>query len=172
MVVGGKMLNFKFTRNIYHFRGEGGRNLLLYKIIPVDGVEEVVSFDLLLIIQANKMMNWTFNMGRRGLNNPTHKIIPGAQPLCAVLLQETLQEGPGRVRCSRAHPQRLVENVVVHFVRIPAIERWLKCEIKDEQRHTLLLKYNVNVTVKLKLTSPNSISYSTDPRHHQSTVLS
>lgn len=172
MMVGDKALNFKFIRNIYHFRGEGGRNLLLYKIIPVDGVEEVVSFDLLLIIQANKMMNWTSDMGRRGLNNRTHKIIPGAQPVCAVLLQETLQEGPGRVGCSRAHPQRLVENVVVHFVRIPAIERWLKRETKDERRHALLLNYNVKATVRLKLTSPNSISYSTDPRHHQSTVLS
>lgn len=118
------------------------------------------------------MMNWASNMGRRGLNNPTHKIIPGAQPVRAVLLQETLQEGPGRGGRSSAHPQRLVENVVVHFMRIPAIERRLKCEIKDERRHALLLKYNAIATVELKLTSPNSISYSTDPRHHQSTVLS
>lgn len=84
-----------------------------------------MSFDLLLLLQESKKMNWTFNMGRGGLKNPTHKIIPGAQPVCAVLLQESLQEGPGSVGCSRAHPQRLVENVVVHFMRIPAIEWWL-----------------------------------------------
>lgn len=87
-----------------------------------------MGFDLILIIWEDKKINWEFNMGRRGLNNPTHKIIPGAQPVCAILLQQTLQEGPGSAGCTRTHPQRLVENVVVHFVRVPAVERWLKCE--------------------------------------------
>lgn len=71
-------------------------------------------------------------MGKRGLKHPTHKIFPGAQSVCAVLLQQTLQEGPGCAGCTRAHRQRLVENVVIHFMRVSAIEWWLRGEIKAE----------------------------------------
>lgn len=118
-------------RNIYHFRCEWRRNLLLYKIIPVDGGEEVVGFDLILTIWGNKKLNVMFMWGKRGPNHPTHKIISGAQSVCAFLLKQTLQEGPGCAGCTGAHPQRLVENVVVHFMRVSAIEWWLRCEIKE-----------------------------------------
>lgn len=135
------------TRNIYHFRYERGRNLLLYQIIPVDGGEEVVGFDLVLKIRENKNSIWSSKSGRRGRSNPAHKIIPGAQPVCAVLLQQPLQEGPGCAGGPRAHPQRLVENVVVHFVCISAVEWWLRCEIKETRMHVLQGTNNVSATV-------------------------
>lgn len=53
--------------------------------------------------------------------------------MCAVLLQQTLQEGPGCAGGTGAHRQRLVENVVVHFMRVSAIEWRLRCEIKEER---------------------------------------
>lgn len=119
------------TRNIYHFRCERGRNLLLYEIIPVDGGEEVVGFDL--ILTETKKLNVMFTYGgKKGLTRPTHKIISGAQSVCAVLLQQTLQEGPGCAGRTGTHPQRLVENVVVHFMGVSAIEWWLRCEIKQK----------------------------------------
>lgn len=50
-------------RNIYHFRCERGRNFLLYEIIPVDGGEEVVGFDLILTIWENKKLKLMFMWG-------------------------------------------------------------------------------------------------------------
>lgn len=137
------------------------------------------------------------------LHNLTYKIIPRPQSVCAVFFQQTLQKRPGCAGSPRAHHQRLVEDVVIHFVRVPAVEWGLGYEAKAKKRHpgynehkhrpwdiqlrhskTRKLESRLHIqeenknksmkiySLKWKLTKPNSISYSTEPRHHQSTVLS
>lgn len=87
------------------------------------------------------------HVGRRGLNHPTHKILLGAQSVCAVLLQQTLQERPGCAGRTGAHPQRLVENVVVHFMSVSAIEWWLRCKKKRKAESCTVGNNNINTTV-------------------------
>lgn len=63
-------------RNIYHFRCEWGRDPLLYEIIPVDGGEEVVGFDLVLAIihiLENKKFKLMFMWGKEDLSIPLTK---------------------------------------------------------------------------------------------------
>lgn len=59
-----KQSEYMITRNTYHFRCERGRNLLVYEIIPVDGGEEVVGFDLILTIWENKKVKLMFTWGK------------------------------------------------------------------------------------------------------------
>lgn len=137
------------------------------------------------------------------LDNLTYKIIPRPQSVCAVFFQQTLQKRPGCAGSPRAHHQCLVEDVVIHFVRVSAVEWGLGYETKVKKRHLSYNEHkhwswdiqlchsktrklesrlhikeeNNNKSMKIcglksKLTKPNSISYSTEPRHHQSTVLS
>lgn len=104
----------------------------MYEIIPVDGREEVVGFDFILTVWEKNKVKLMFIQGKKGLNHRTYKILPGAQSVCAVLVQQPLQEGPGCAGCTGAHPQRLVEDIVVHFMRVSAIEGWLRCGIKEK----------------------------------------
>lgn len=135
------------TRIIYHFRCERRRNLLPHKIVPVNGGEEVMHFDLILIWE-NKKAQVDVHVEKRGPKHPTYKIMSGAQPVCAVLLQQTLQEGPGCAGRTGAHPQRLVENVVVHFMRVSAIEWWLR-GVREVEARTVG-NNNRNTTVQVQ----------------------
>lgn len=80
-------------------RQKWGRDLLLFKVIPVDGGEEVVCFDLT-------------------------KVIPGPESVCAIFLQQALEERPGCAGRTRTHRQRLMEDVVIHLMCVPAVEWW------------------------------------------------
>lgn len=56
----------------------------------------------------------------------THKVFPGSQPERSIFLQKALQQRPGRVGRAGAHYQRLVQNVVIHLMRVPAVKRRLE----------------------------------------------
>lgn len=55
----------------------------------------------------------------------TYEVISAAQPLGAVLLQQTLQQLAGSVGNVGLQLQRFVQDVVVHLGRVPAVERRL-----------------------------------------------
>lgn len=67
------------------------------------------------------------------LHNLAYKIIPRPQSVRAVFFQQTLQKRPGCAGSPRAHHQRLVEDVVIHFVRVPAVEWRLGYETKVKE---------------------------------------
>ena len=56
----------------------------------------------------------------------THKVVLGAQPLGAVLLQQTFQKLPAGVGHVGLQHGGLVQDVVVHLGRVAAVERWLR----------------------------------------------
>lgn len=66
--------------------------------------------------------------------HPTYKVIPGPQSLCAIFLQQALEYRPGCAGCTRTHSQWLVEDVVIHLMRVPAIEWWLVYK-KEQQKN-------------------------------------
>lgn len=55
----------------------------------------------------------------------THKVVLDAQPLGAVLLQESLQQLPAGVRHVGLEHRRLVQDVVVHLSGVATVERGL-----------------------------------------------
>lgn len=77
-------------------------------------------------LTANQRFVARTTRGRQRLDQwLTYKIIPGAQSVCPLFLQQALQKRPGCGGGARAHHQGLVQDVVVHFVRVPAVERRL-----------------------------------------------
>lgn len=70
----------------------------------------------------------------RNPNTTTHKVVAGPQPEGAVLLQQALQEVPRRGGGPVAHHQRLVQDVVVHLVRVPAVEGRLRTPGRGRRR--------------------------------------
>lgn len=64
----------------------------------------------------------------------TYKVLLAAQPLGPVLLQQALQQVSGRVGNVGFQLQRLVEDVVVHFRCVTAVERRLAKDERDTIR--------------------------------------
>ena len=60
----------------------------------------------------------------------TYKIIFGAQPLCAVFLQESLKYLPACIGHVGLQHQRLVQDAVVHFSCVATVEGRLWGETK------------------------------------------
>jgi len=52
----------------------------------------------------------------------TYKVLLGTKPLCPILLQEPFQEMSSRVGDIWLQLQGFVQDVVVHFCRVPAVE--------------------------------------------------
>lgn len=51
--------------------------------------------------------------------------------MCAVFLQQALEERPGCAGRTGTHRQWLMEDVVIHLMCVPAVEWWLGYEEKD-----------------------------------------
>lgn len=69
----------------------------------------------------------------------TYKVLLGTKPLCPVFLQKAFQEMSRRVGNIWLQLQRFVQDVIIHFCRVSAVERWLweqQWKIKVTGAHT------------------------------------
>lgn len=94
---------------------------MIYTDQPPEGAQEK---EILLHIRS------VFGQVHRKIS--THKVIPRSQSVLPILLKQALEERPGCAGRTRTQRQWLVEDVVIHFMCVPAIEWWLGYERKGK----------------------------------------
>lgn len=131
----------KKSAGTYHVRVEGRRQLLGIKVIPVYGREEHVVLDLSLQKWNRRYIRYKINkllfdiIRQRLLKSKcTYKVISEAQSLGSVFLQQAFQQVSGSVGYVGFELQRLVQDVVVHFRCVAAVERRLWRNHKNSQQ--------------------------------------
>lgn len=83
----------------------------------------------------------------------THKVSNGPETPVLVLLQKTHHEGGDGTRLPRRQLQRLVEDCVIHFPHITAVEWRLKESGRYEQRQSTSSRKTINCIYQGELLS-------------------
>lgn len=126
----------------YHIWVKRGCNLLINEIIPVNWGEEDVILNLHLLREKNRLIQTQANVNSMSHSSSrtacghwpvcTYKVLLGTKSLCPVLLQEAFQEMSSWVGNIWLQLQGFVQDIVVHFCGVPAVEGRLWEAEKEE----------------------------------------